>query len=89
MSKYLVTLTKGEFSSSSSGYTFRDDVKGNSSGRIKIETQICEFEHEYPTESEINRVTKYHPRKVSRLGTVFNAYYEYHILFMQKLEDKE
>ena len=89
MSKYLVTLTKGECSGSSSGHTFRNDVSGNISGRLKIETRICEFKYDYPTESEIHEITKYHPRRVSRCGTVFDEYYEYSILFMQKLEDEK
>lgn len=88
MSKYLVTLTNREFNTSSSGYMFRGETNGSSKGHIKIETQICEFEHEYPTEAEINKIAKYHPI-VKRRDYTLGGYYEYSILFMQKLEDEE
>ena len=88
MSKYLVTLTKGEFSGSSSSYSFRNESSGSLSGRLKLETKICEFEHEYPTEDEINKIIKHHPMERHRDYTL-EEYYEYSILFMQKLEDKE
>ena len=82
MSKYLVTMTEGKLHMSSKGYSFRGESSGNSDGRIKFITKICEFKGEQPTESEIKKVAGF------QHSSMFGDYFSNHVIFMQKLEEE-
>ena len=86
MSKYLVTMTDGGIGMSSSGHSFRNESSGTAKGHLDIITKFVDFEGDIPTESEIQKLIKYH-QATTYAGHRFDAYAEYHILYMQRLKE--